>query len=132
MAKSKEDGHKRREKRVADTLLFPDESVVISATPGRLSTIPKYIVTLGLYEFWRRRNTAVITDQRILFGSGIISRSEKSISLAKVLDVGFSRRGLNSYADVTVTDSGQRKHRFVGPMSGKAARGFVREIIRRT
>lgn len=132
MAKHEDGAEKRGSKRVDDGTLFPDESIVVTAIPGRLSTIPKYIVTLGMYEFWRRRNTAVITDQRILFGSGIVTRSEKSIPLTKVLDVGFHRRGLNSYADVTVTDSGQRRHRLVGPMSGKAARRFVKEILRRT
>ena len=94
----------------------------MAATPGRLATLPKVALTLGLYELWRRRNTAIVTDKRIMFGSGIVKRSEKSIPLSKVIDVSFSRRGLNSYAEVTVTDRGQRKNRLVGPMSAPEAR----------
>ena len=126
------EGRERPSKHVAYTTLFPEESVVMAAIPGRLATLPKYMVTLGLYELWRRRNTAIITDKRIMFGSGIVRRSEKSIPLSKVIDASFSRRGVNSYVEVTVTEKGQRKHRLVGPMSGREARRFVSEILRRT
>jgi Bacterial PH domain len=122
----------RPKKVVAYTTLFPEESVVMAATPGIIANFHKHVVTLGMYELWRRRNTAIVTDKRIMFGSGIVRRSEKSIPLSKVIDVSFSRKGLNSYAEVTVTDRGQRKNRLVGPMSGKEARRFVSEILSRT
>lgn len=131
-AKEKRAPKERPSKAVAYTTLFPEESVVIETTPGRLATLPKVALTLGLYELWRRRNTAIVTDKRIMFGSGIVRRSEKSIPLSKVIDVSFSRRGLNSYAEVTVTDRGQRKNRLVGPMSAPEARRFVSEILART
>lgn len=122
----------REQKAVPGVTLFPDESVVMTATPGRISTFPKYISTLGLYELWRRRNTAVVTDQRILFGSGIFQRIERSIPLKNVMDVGFTRRGFNSYAEVVVNERGRSSVKRVGPMSGSAARHFVSEILRRT
>ena len=122
----------RPSKAVAYTTLYPEETVVMAATPGRLATLGKVVFTLGLYELWRRRNTAIVTDKRIMFGSGIIRRSEKSIPLSKVIDVSFSRKGLNAYAEVTVTDRGQRKNRLVGPMSAPEARRFVSEILART
>jgi hypothetical protein len=131
-AKEERAARERPSKYVAYTTLFPEETVVMAATPGRLATLPKVLATLGMYELWRRRNTAIVTDKRILFGSGIVKRSEKSIPLSKVLDASFSRRGLNSYAEVTVTERGQRRNRLVGPMSGREARRFVSEILRRT
>ena len=74
------------------------------ARPGRLATLPKLVLTLGLYSFWRRRDTSVLTDQRILLGTGIVRRRERSIPLAVIDDVTFARRGINSYADVTFRD----------------------------
>ncbi len=117
---------------VPGVVLFPDETVVMTAHPGRISTLPKYVASLGLYELWRKRNTAIVTDRRILFGSGIFRRTEQSIPLINVTDVVYTRRGLNSYAEVAVTERGRTKVREVGPMSGPAARRLVSEILRRT
>jgi hypothetical protein len=119
-------------KSVERSALPSEEKVVMTARPARIATIPKYVVTLGLYELWRRRNTAMVTDQRILFGSGILSRSEKSIPLRDVTDVSFNRRGLNSYAQVAVHHRGRDTVKEVGPMSSSAAKRFVAEILRRT
>jgi hypothetical protein len=112
--------------------LFSEEAPVITVTPSRLATIPKYLVTFGMYELWRRRNTAVVTDQRILLGSGIFRRTEKSIPLRNVMDVVFTRRGINAYAEVAVQDRGKSSVRQVGPLSGLKARRLVTEILRRT
>ena len=81
--------------------IFDQEEVVMVARPGRLATLPKFVLTLGLYSFWRRRDTSVLTDQRILLGTGIVRRRERSIPLAVIADVTFARSGINSYADVT-------------------------------
>jgi hypothetical protein len=124
--------HVRDAKAVPRDTLFPDEEIVIAATPARFASLPKYVLTLGLYEMWRRRNTAVVTDQRILFGSGIFDRNEQSIPLRNVMDVVFRRRGLNSYAEVAVTKRGKSSVTTVGPMTGSAARRLVTEILRRT
>jgi hypothetical protein len=122
----------RHAKAVARGSLFQKEEVVTAATPSRLVNLPKYVLTLGLYEFWRRRNTTVVTDQRILFGSGVFNRSEQSIPLKNVMDVAFRRRGLNSYAEVAVTKRGRNSVMVVGPMSGSGARRLASEIQRRT
>ena len=122
----------RDAKMVPRVMLFPDEEVVMTATPARFSAIPKYLFTLGLYELWRKRNTTIITNQRILFGNGIYQRSEQSIPLKNVMDVGFRRRGLNSYAEVAVSKRGKSSVTQVGPMTGSGARRLVSEILRRT
>jgi hypothetical protein len=131
---------KRRERRnqarygkaVARGSLFPEEEIVATATPSRLVNLPKYVLTLGLYELWRRRDTTVVTDQRILFGSGIFTRDEQSVPLKNVIDVVFRRRGPNAYTEIAVAKRGKTNVMMVGPMSDSLARRFASEIQRRT
>ena len=122
----------RHAKAVARGSLFPKEEVVTAATPSRLVNLHKYVLTLGLYELWRRRNTTVVTDQRIIMGSGIFNRSEESIPLKKVLDVTFQRRGPSAYAEIAVAKRGRTTVKKVGPMRGMGARRLASEILRRT
>ena len=73
------------------THIFDGEEVVLVAHPGRLATLPRIVLTLGLYSFWRKRDTSALTDQRILLGTGILGRRERSIPLAR-----HRRRGLHA------------------------------------
>ena len=98
--------------------------------PGRLASFPKYLATLGLYGFWRKRDTSAVTDHRVLLANGILSRSERSIPLSHVDDVAVARRGMYSYVNLTVTQRGATVAQRVGPMSPGAARRFAREILR--
>lgn len=54
-------------------------------------TLGAHIFTLGLWEIWRRRHGAVITNQRAMIVKGIIFKSEKSVNLARIQDVNLSR-----------------------------------------
>jgi Bacterial PH domain len=111
--------------------IFDGEEVVLVAHPGRLATLPKLVLTLGLYTFWRRRDTSVLTNQRILLGTGILGRRERSIPLAVIDDVAFTRRGVNSYADVTFHDRRSAAVRRIGPLTSRTAHRFTRETLRR-
>jgi hypothetical protein len=127
------DGTSSKESRSAPPVtLFPDEAIVMVAHPARVSNLPKVVASLGLYELWRKRNTTVLTDRRILFGSGIFQRTEQSVPLANVIDASFTRKGVNSYAELTVSHRGRNSVRHVGPMSSSTARQLVSEILRRT
>lgn len=122
----------RRRRQVGrSVMLFPDEEVVITARPARGATLHKYVASLGLYGLWRKRKTSIVTNRRILLGSGILRRTERSIPMTHVDDVSFLRRGLNSYAEITVNDRGSRRTEEVGPMSPRAARRFMNEVLRR-
>ena len=112
--------------------LFDDEDVVMVTRPGRLATFPRYLATLGLYGFWRKRDTSAITDQRVLLANGIISRNERSIPLDHVDDVSVSRRGLYSYVKLTITQRGSTIEQRVGPLAPGTARRFAKEILRQT
>ena len=45
------------------------------ARPGRVATLPRFVLTLGLYGLWRRRDSSVLTDRRVLMGRGIVRRA---------------------------------------------------------
>jgi len=42
------------------------ESLVMVARESRWLRLPRYLITLGLYGFWRKRKTAAVTDKRLL------------------------------------------------------------------
>lgn len=46
--------------------LFDGEKLLLVARPERLATLPKFAVTLGMYAFWRRRDSSVLADERVL------------------------------------------------------------------
>jgi hypothetical protein len=108
--------------------LRSDESIVLVARPSHLSTFYKYLYTFGLYGFWRKRNTSVVTRRRILMGRGIVNREEKSVPMSRVEDVKFLRRGLHSFAQLVVNDRGRYRTEEVGPLQAHAARRFAAAI----
>ena len=110
--------------------LFDDEDVLMVTRPGRIASFPKYLATLGMYGFWRKRDTSAVTDQRVLLANGILSRNERSIPLSHVDDVSVARRGLYSYVNLSITQRGASIAQRVGPLSPGAARRFAREILR--
>jgi Bacterial PH domain len=105
------------------------EEVILVATPSRAANFYKYIYTLGLYGFWRKRETAVVTNRRLLMGKGIFNREEYSIAISDVDSARFTRRGFNSYAQVRVGGRSRRRTEAIGPMSASNARRFVGEIL---
>jgi hypothetical protein len=112
--------------------LFDDEDLLMVTRPGRVATFPRYLATLGLYSFWRKRDTSAVTNQRVLLANGILSRNERSIPLSHVDDVAVARRGLYSYVKLTITQRGSTVEQRVGPMAPGAARRFAKEILRQT
>jgi hypothetical protein len=105
------------------------EEVVMVATPSRIANLHKYVFTLGLYGFWRSRETAIVTNRRLLLGKGIIRREEHSISISDIDTAKFTRRWLNSYAQVRVGGRARRRTEVIGPMSSRDARLLVGELL---
>jgi hypothetical protein len=108
--------------------LRADETIRVVARPSRGATFPKYLLTLGLYGFWRKRNTAVVTDRRILMGKGIINREERSIPLTRINRAKFIRRGVNSYTEIDVIDNGRHHPERIGPLPRRTARRIQNEL----
>ena len=112
--------------------LFDGETIVLIARPARTVTGHKYLVTLGLYSIWRKRTTFVLTDRRILIGSGVFVRTEKSIPLDRVDDALYLRRGVSSYSEVVFSKRGSRAVERIGPLTPYAARRFTDAVLAHT
>lgn len=53
----------------------------------------KLVVTVGLYFFWWRAKSVTITEKHVIYRQGVLSKDERSIPIAQILDVGI-RTGL--------------------------------------
>jgi len=53
----------------------------------------KILFSLTLYYWWWRRKYIEVTNQRVIYRAGLLSRTERSVALENVLDVAM-RRGL--------------------------------------
>jgi hypothetical protein len=118
----------RRARRSIDLELVPGEEVLYRALPWRGATWPKYLYTLGLYGFWRKRRPMVLTDHRVLLGKGVFVRTERSIPLHRVDNAVYVRVGPVSYCDVLYTTRGSRATERLGPFSPLKARQFANAI----
>src|SRR5262249_50939799 len=106
------------------------ERVVLVARPSRAALLVRYALTLGLYGFWRKRNTFVLTDRRVLIGKGIFGRNERSIPLRRVDDAAYARRGLAAYSEIVSFDRAGRRLERIGPLSPRRAKRFTNEVLR--
>jgi Bacterial PH domain len=101
---------------------------VVVLRPSRWLSLPKYLGTLGMYGFWRKRHTYVLTNQRMLLGKGIFVRTERSLPINQIEDAAFVRRGAGAYCEVTVRSHGRMRTDRVGPLSARSARRLTAEI----
>ena len=110
------------------------ESVEVIGHPALSAVWYKYLLTLGLYNIWRRRNLAILTDRRVFLAKGVWSRREQSIPLSHIEDSAFVRRGTVAYCEVTSRGNGDSRPRLtkVGPLRWSIARHFARGIDERT
>jgi hypothetical protein len=66
--------------------LADGEPIVTACKPAKLPRWITYLVTLGLYEFWRRATVYAVTDRRVVARKGIITKTEGSLPLFYVQD----------------------------------------------
>ncbi len=115
-------------KRPRGLTLRGGESIVMVVRPSRALSFGKYLYTLGLYGIWRKRQVYVLTDERLMTGKGVVNRTETSIPINRIDEVGFVRRGLGSYCQIVLTAHGRRRLELVGPLLAKDARRMAGEI----
>jgi hypothetical protein len=72
--------------RVTSLSLQPGERIVREIQPSPLVTWAFYILTLGLWEFWRQNTHYYLTDRRVIACKGVLNRSAQSIPLDRVQD----------------------------------------------
>jgi hypothetical protein len=66
--------------------LADGEEVLLSMKPSRSGAWRYYVVTLGLWEFWRRARSYTLTNQRIIETKGVLSKTDSSLPLFYVQD----------------------------------------------
>jgi len=116
-----------RNGRVQGLPLQLGESVSLVTRPSLASTWPRYLITLGLYSIWRRRQTTILTNRRVLVNRGLVSRTERSIPFQRIHDARFFRRGCVGYADLILRGSGRIER--LGPMRPSQARRVASEVL---
>lgn len=67
--------------------LLDDEEIVLDLMLSAWWTSGMYVLTLGLWAIWRPRHRIVLTNQRLVVTRGIVSKSERSVPLARIQDV---------------------------------------------
>jgi hypothetical protein len=71
--------------------LNPGEEIIRDDCPSAFWTALTYVGTLGLWAIWRSRHRFVLTNQRVVALKGVVTKSEKSVPLARIQDVRLSR-----------------------------------------
>jgi hypothetical protein len=128
----RDDGVAAKPQRTPKMLPMQDgEEVILVAIPSKAANLHKYLYTVGLYGIWRKRDTAVVTNRRLLISRGVFRREEHSVSISDIDSARFARRWLNSYALVTIGGRSRRRTEEIGPMSSRTARRLVGEILSR-
>lgn len=89
----------------------------------------RYILTLGLYEFWRRVTLFAITEQRLAFRKGLVAiKTEKSLPLHFVQDAAVSQVFWWAWVTVSTAGGSQGLGR-LGPMGTGQAREFKDDLL---
>jgi hypothetical protein len=122
----------RKKRKIPRVGLQRSESIVLVARPARVVRLTRYLVTLGLYGMWRKRNTFVLTDRRVLIGRGLFTRSEHSIPFRRVEDAIYRRRGIAGYAELLCQDRSGRRLETIGPLTPSRAKRFTNEVLERS
>ena len=111
-----------------DRALTSGEEVLLRALPWRGAVWHKYLYTLGLYGIWRKRQPMLVTDHRVLIGTGILTRTERSIPLNRIDSAVYVRVGPVGYCEVHYTTHRSRQSERLGPLSPFKARQFANAI----
>lgn len=110
--------------------LAEGEQVEFACRPARLPRFALYLVTLGLYEFWRRATFYVVTNRRTAERAGLITRTETSLPLFYVQDATI--KTFLAWGAIYVSTAGGEGGAMATRWIGKAdAQSLRREILDR-
>lgn len=70
------------------------EIVLFTAYPAATPVVwLKWLVTLGIYEFFRRHTVFLVTNRRVVVRQGVVHRTERSVPVSRIQDIS-TRTGL--------------------------------------
>lgn len=101
---------------------------MFTARPGAWSLLPVYVVTLGLYEPWRRASWFVVTDRRVIASKGLVTRSQRAIPVDMVQDASVRTQFGVGTVMVSTAGGGMSAVRF-GPLRSVVAREMADVVL---
>jgi membrane protein YdbS with pleckstrin-like domain len=108
--------------------LQPGEKVLFQAHPAAWSLFPVYVLTLGLYELWRKAAWFMVTDQRVIASKGIVTRTQRSVPVDMIQDASV-RTQLGVGTVVVSSAGGPLSAQRFGPMSSATANEMADVIL---
>ena len=70
------------------------ETVLFTAYPAATPVVwLKWLVTLGIFEFFRRHTVFLVTNRRVVVRQGVVHRTERSVPVSRIQDIS-TRTGL--------------------------------------
>ncbi len=87
--------------------LHSGEEIVYRAHPNPRVMANWYVLTLGLFEFWRRAATVTLTNQRVVLERGLARRRRRAVPVLMVQDAQVSSQGRRAWV-VVVASAGVR------------------------
>ena len=61
----------------------------------------KWLVTLGIYELFRRRTVFLVTSRRVIVRQGLIHRSERSLPVGRIQDISTRKGMLTGWVELS-------------------------------
>jgi hypothetical protein len=105
--------------------LDDDDTVDLVLRPWRLIIFWKYLVTLGLYHFWWKRDVLALTDRRLIVTRGFVfSKTDQSLPLDRLQDINRHRVLFWSYLGFSTAGGILGSVRW-GPYAPHASREFA-------
>jgi hypothetical protein len=81
------------------------EILLMGVQPSPLGWWWAYLITLGLWEFWRRRTWVLLTDRRVMIRVGLVGQTIRTVPLSRVQDATF-RRTVFGFGTIRITSAG--------------------------
>jgi hypothetical protein len=103
--------------------------------PWWLVTLVYYILTLGLWEIWRRRHYIALTTERLVYAKGIVLfKVSRSVPLSRIQDATYERRFIAGGIEISSAGGsfGNLKDVTFRPRQAKAFVHSVNEATRKT
>lgn len=90
----------------------------------------RYAITLGLYEFWRKATCLTVTDRRVIYHAGLISKTERTLPLHFLQDASLRTVLGSSYVSFS-TAGREAGFETFGPCWPEQARSLKDTIVDR-
>lgn len=114
-----------------DLDLHDGEAVVMDVIPAVKWTWGQILLSLGLFEIWRKRHHYVLTNQRVIHTYGVFSTVEESVQLARIQDAVIKRSPVSGGTIVLSTAGNTGPFSRIQMISNAEALTFHRELVKR-